>query len=153
MASEQPQAQAAPRGRAAATLFIVAWLAAQLAYPFITKFDLFPFRYRWAPVSWGMYANPNAEYLVTMYRLGPDGERRAIAFDDEAAGGGPWTRGFAQGETSSIRRLEALRDVEIMLRRTARRNRDGAAYVGSVDWYYLQEGRSVVQEIRIQAPR
>ena len=60
--------------------------------------------------------------------------------------------GADTGETSAIRRIETLRDVEIVLRRVAQRNRDGATYVGSVDWYYLQEGRSVVQEIRIQAP-
>ena len=140
-------------GRGAATAFIAVWLAAQVAYPFVTKFDLFPFRYRWAPVSWGMYANPNAEYLVEMYRLGPDGERGEIAFDDEVSRGTPWNRAFAQGETSAIRRIETLREVEIVLRRVARRNRDGATYVGSVDWYYLQEGRSVVQEIRIRPPR
>ena len=134
--------------------FILAWLAAQLAYPFVTKFDLHPFRYQWAPLSWGMYANPNAEYQVTLYRLGPDGAHtRDIAFDDDVSRGTPWSRALTQGETSAIRRIETLREVEIVLRRVAERNRDGATYVGSVDWYYLQEGRSVVQEIRIQAPR
>lgn len=152
MEPEQPTAAAPPR-HLAASIFIVAWLAAQLAYPFVTKFDLYPFRYRWAPLSWGMYANPNAEYQVTLYRLGPDGARTEIAFDDEVARGTPWNRALTQGETSAIRRIETLREVEIVLRRVAERNRDGATYVGSVDWYYLQEGRSVVQEIRVQTPR
>jgi len=152
MEPEQPTA-AAPRRHLAASIFIVAWLAAQLAYPFVTKFDLYPFRYRWAPLSWGMYANPNAEFQVAMYRLGPDSERGEIVFDNEVARGTPWNRALTQGETSAIRRIETLREVEIVLRRVAERNRDGATYVGSVDWYYLQEGRSVVQEIRVQAPR
>lgn len=152
MGPDQPPA-AAPRRHLAASAFILAWLAAQLAYPFVTKFDLHPFRYQWAPLSWGMYANPNAEYQVTLYRLGPDGARTEIALDDDVARGTPWNRALTQGETSAIRRIETLREVEIVLRRVAERNRDGATYVGSVDWYYLQEGRSVVQEIRIQAPR
>ena len=152
MEPEQPPA-AAPRRNLAASVFILAWLAAQLAYPFVTKFDLHPFRYQWAPLSWGMYANPNAEYQVALYRVGPDGERGDIVFDDEVSRGTAWSRALTQGETSAIRRIETLREVEIVLRRVARRNRDGATYVGSVDWYYLQEGRSVVQEIRIQAPR
>ena len=135
-----------------AKLFIAAWLAVQLAYPFVTKFDLWPFDYRWAPLSWGMYANANAEYQVTLYRLGPDGARTDIALDDDVSRGTPWRQARTLGETSAIRRIETLRDVEIVLRRVAQRNRDGATYVGSVDWYYLQEGRSVVQEIRIQAP-
>ena len=133
-------------------LFIAAWLAVQLAYPFVTKFDLWPFGYRWAPLSWGMYANANAEYQVTLYRLGPDGALTDIALDDDVSRGTPWRQARTLGETSAIRRIETLRDVEIVLRRVAQRNRDGATYVGSVDWYYLQEGRSVVQEIRIQAP-
>ena len=153
MESEQPAAGPHPAGRTAVKLFIAAWLVAQLAYPFVTKFDLYPFRYRWAPLSWGMYANPNAEYQVAMYRLGPDGERGEIIFDDDVARGTPWSRALTQGETSAIRRIETLREVEIVLRRVAERNRDGATYVGSVDWYYLQEGRSVVQEVRIRAPR
>lgn len=152
MEPERPGA-AAPRQHLAASCFIVAWLAAQLAYPFVTKFDVRPFGYQWAPLSWGMYANPNAEFQVAMYRLGPDGERGEIVFDDEVARGTPWNRALTQGETSAIRRIETLREVEIVLRRVAERNRDGATYVGSVDWYYLQEGRSVVQEIRVQAPR
>lgn len=152
MEQERPGA-AAPRQHLAASCFIVAWLAAQLAYPFATKFDVRPFGYQWAPLSWGMYANPNAEFQVAMYRLGPDGERGEIVFDDEVARGTPWNRALTQGETSAIRRIETLREVEIVLRRVAERNRDGATYVGSVDWYYLQEGRSVVQEIRVQAPR
>ena len=135
-----------------AKLFIAAWLAVQLAYPFVTKFDLWPFGYHWAPLSWGMYANANAEYQVTLYRLGPDGARTDIALDDDVSRGTPWRQARTLGETSAIRRIETLRDVEIVLRRVAQRNRDGATYVGSVDWYYLQEGRSVVQEIRIQAP-
>ena len=134
-------------------LFIVGWLAVQLAYPFVTKFDLQPFRYRWAPLSWGMYANPNAEYQVALYRVGEDGQPDAIAFDAEMARDSRWSRGLVQGETSAIRRLETLREVEIVLRRVARRNRDGAVYVGNVYWYYLDESRSLEQEIRVQAPR
>ena len=153
MQPDQPAAAPQPAGRTAAKLFIAVWLAAQLAYPFVTKFDLWPFRYQWAPLSWGMYANPNAEYQVTLYRVGPDGERGEIVFDEEVSRGTPWNRGLMQGETSAIRRIETLREVEIVLRRVAARNRDGATYVGSVDWYYLQEGRSVVQDIRIRAPR
>ena len=152
MEPEQPRA-AAPRRHLAASIFVVAWLAVQFAYPFVTKFDLHPFRYQWAPLSWGMYANPNAEYQVTLYRLGPDGARTEIAFDDDVSRGTPWNRALTQGETSAIRRIETLREVEIVLRRVAERNRDGATYVGSVDWFHLQEGRSAVQEIRIQAPR
>ena len=151
MEPERPAA-AASGGRLGAKLFIAAWLAVQLAYPFVTKFDLWPFGYRWAPLSWGMYANANAEYQVTLYRLGPDGARTDIALDDDVSRGTPWRQARTLGETSAIRRIETLRDVEIVLRRVAQRNRDGATYVGSVDWYYLQEGRSVVQEIRIQAP-
>ena len=153
MGAEQPAATPQRAGRGAAKLFIAAWLAAQLAYPFVTKFDLRPFDYRWAPLSWGMYANPNAEFQVAMYRLAPDGERGEIVFDEEVSRGTPWSRALTQGETSAIRRIETLREVEIVLRRVAERNRDGATYVGSVDWFYLQEGRSVVQDIRIRAPR
>ena len=153
MGSQQPAAAPQREGRIAAKLFIAAWLAAQLAYPFVTKFDLHPFGYRWAPLSWGMYANPNAEYQVTLYRLGPDGERGEIVFDDDVSRGTRWNRALTQGETSAIRRIETLREVEIVLRRVAERNRDSATYVGSVDWFYLQEGRSVVQEIRVRAPR
>ena len=152
MEPEQQNA-AAPRRHLVASCFIAAWLAVQLAYPFVTKFDLRPFGYRWAPLSWGMYANPNAEYQVAMHRLGPDGERGEIVFDEEVSRGTPWNRTLTQGETSAIRRIETLREVEIVLRRVAERNRDGATYVGSVDWYYLQEGRSVAQEIRVQAQR
>ena len=151
MGSERPPAAA--RGQTGAKLFIVTWLTAQTAYPFVTKFDLHPFRYHWAPLSWGMYANPNADYQVRMYRLGPDGERSEIAFDQEVTGGTPWSRELVQGESSAIRRLKTLREVEIVLRRVARRNRDGAVYVANVDWYYLDEERSLVQEIRVHAPR
>ena len=151
MGSERPAAAA--RGRTGTKLFIVTWMTAQIAYPFVTKFDLHPFRYRWAPLSWGMYANPNADYQVTMYRLGPDGERNEIAFDEEVTGGTTWSRGLVQGETSAIRRLITLREVEVVLRRVARRNRDGAVYVGAVDWCYLDEERSLAEEIRVQAPR
>ena len=153
MESEQPAAGPHPAGRTAVKLFIAAWLAAQLTYPFVTKFDLYPFGYRWAPLSWGMYANPNAEYEVAMYRLGPEGEPSQIRFDAAVARDTGWSRGLVQGETSAIRRLETLREVEIVLRRVARRNRDGAVYVGNVYWYYLDEGRAVEQEIRVQAPR
>ena len=134
-----------------AKLFIVAWLAVQLVYPFILKFDLSPFSYRWVPLSWGMYANPTAEYSVTMYRLAPTGERSDIVFDDEVVGGTAWSRALVQGETSTIRRLETRREVEMVLRRVARRNADGAVYVGNVDWYYVDDDRSLSQEIRIQA--
>lgn len=139
------------RPRVTTSLFIVTWLAVQLVYPFVLKFDLSPFRYRWAPLSWGMYANANAEFQVTMYRLNPDGERAEIVFDDEVVGDTAWSRTLVQGETSSVRRLETLRDVEIVLRRVARRNRDGAVYVGRVDWYDLDDERLRSQEIRIQA--
>ena len=142
---------ASPRSRLVVKLFIIAWLTVQLAYPFILKFDLSPFRYRWAPLSWGMYANANAEYQVTMYRLGPDGERSDIVFDDAVVGGTAWSRGLVQGETSSIRRLETLREVEMVLRRVAQRNRDDAVYVGAVDWYYLDDGRTRSQQIRVRA--
>ena len=152
MESARPPA-AGSHGRILAKLFIAGWLAAQVAYPFITKFDLQPFRYRWAPLSWGMYANPNAEYEVAMYRLGPEGGPSEIRFDAAVARDTGWSRGLVQGETSAIRRLETLREVEIVLRRVARRNRDGAVYVGNVYWYYLDEGRAVEQEIRVQAPR
>ena len=138
-------------GRTAIKLFIVTWLTVQLAYPFLLKFDLSPFQYRWAPLSWGMYANANAEYQVTMYRLGSDGERSEIVFDDDVVGGTAWSRGLVQGETSSIRRLETLREVEIVLRRVAQRNGDDAVYVGNVDWYYLDDGRTRSQEIRVRA--
>ncbi len=152
MKSAGPPAEGAD-GRILAKLFIAGWLAAQLAYPFVTKFDLQPFRYRWAPLSWGMYANPDAEYQVAMYRLSPEGEPSEIVFDADVARGTGWSRGLVQGETSAIRRLETLREVEIVLRRVARRNRDGAVYVGNVYWYYLDEGRAVEQEIRVRAPR
>ena len=150
MESDHPP-PASPKGRSVVVLFIVTWLAVQLVYPFVLKFDLSPFRYRWAPLSWGMYANANAEYQVTMYRVGPDGQRSDIVFDDDVVGGTAWSRGLVQGETSSIRRLETLREVEIVLRRVARRNDDDAVYVGHVEWYYLDDGRPRSQEIRVQA--
>ena len=79
--------------------------------------------------------------------------RARSRFDAEVARDTGWSRGLVQGETSAIRRLETLREVEIVLRRVARRNRDGAVYVGNVYWYYLDEGRAVEQEIRVRAPR
>ena len=152
MEPEQPNA-AAPRRHLAASCFIAAWLAVQLAYPFVTKFDLHPFRYQWAPLSWGMYANPNAEYQVTLYRLGPDGARTEIAFDDDVSRGTPWSRALTQGETSAIRRIETLREVEIVLRRVARRKprrRD----VRRQRRLVLPAGGTLRgAEIRIQAPR
>ena len=121
MEPEQPPA-AAPRRHLAASVFILAWLAAQLAYPFVTKFDLHPFRYQWAPLSWGMYANPNAEYQVdAVPRRSGRRARGDIVFDDEVSRGTPWSRALTQGETSAIRRIETLREVETVLRRVARK--------------------------------
>jgi len=131
-------------------IFIVAWLTAQLTIPFIRKFDLQPFRYRWTPFSWGMYSTSEAEYQVTMYRLGPDGERSEIVFDEDVVGGTPWSSGLVQGERYSVQRLQTLREVEIVLRRVARRNGDDDVYVGSIDWHYLDDGRFLSQEIRVR---
>ena len=113
MESARPPA-VGPNGRILAKIFIAGWLAAQLAYPFVTRFDLHPFRYRWAPAGRGVSSRA---------RRPPSGAWRRC---------GRWRSCSAASRGA---------------------NRDGATYVGNVYWYYLDEGRAVEQEIRVQAPR
>lgn len=146
------EAGAGPTRSVATKLFIVAWLAVQLALPFAMKFELAPLRYHWAPFSWGMYSNSGAEYRLTLYRLAADGRREGLVLDEEVAGDAPWRRGRLEGETAAVRRIEFLRGAEIVLRRVARRDGSRGTYVGRLDWIDPRDGlRS--QEIRVQGGR
>ncbi len=59
-------------------IFIAVWIFVQMAIPFIRKFELSPFKYRYATYSWAMFSKPALRYEVSFFRKKPGGEKEAI---------------------------------------------------------------------------
>lgn len=120
------------RSRAAVALFIVAWLAVQILVPFVRKFELPGFRYRFATFSWAMFSHEPVRYSVTLFRISDEGRREPIPGIDLVA------PGFATPEQQRFDSYRSIKQIQAwyraLIEHVAERAGDGRTYGVSVRW-------------------
>ncbi len=121
----------------ATAAFIVLWLVIQIVLPFVQKFELPTFRYRWARFSWAMYSRLGPRYEVRLLRTRDGGVAEPIPDVSR------YVRGYRSPEPLPMIAMYVSED-EVhdrffrLVTHIARDRHDGYTYVASIRWTAYQ---------------
>jgi hypothetical protein len=113
--------------------FIILWLTVQTVGPFVQKFEIPSFRYRYARFSWAMFTRALPVYDAALFRINETGEREPIPDIDR------YIPGYQSPNPMRLKvhylTVEEVQDrFARLITQIARDRSDGYVYVASIHW-------------------